>query len=105
MKTLKIFLILFLILAFTFAGLSFLTLNFFEKGSNAAGGDYLGGFWILVMFIGVFLICMIASISIGSIVFLKHTSNFIRFIVAALFSILTVYFVLVFTFLPSIRFW
>ncbi len=105
MKTLKIFLALFLIFALVFAVLSFLTLHFSGKSGNATGGDYLGGFWALIMFFGAFLIFMIGSISLGSIVFLPNNSNIIRFIVAVSLSILAVYFVLVFTFLPSIRFW
>ncbi len=105
MKTLKIFLAILLLFTFLFAGLSVLTLNFFDGHSNSSGGDYLGGFWTLIFLTGAFLICMIGSIGLGSIVFLPNTSNIVRFLVATVLSVLMVYFALVFTFLPDISFW
>ncbi|EZH75116.1 hypothetical protein ATO12_10350 [Aquimarina atlantica] len=106
MKTLKNFLSVFLIFTLLFLVLSILTFNYFYSGvSSSSGGDGLGGFIELVFFAGAFLICLIGSISISSILFLPKASNIIRFIVATLLSVLTVYFVLAYTFLPHIRFW
>ncbi|MEB3347848.1 hypothetical protein U6A24_20390 [Aquimarina gracilis] len=105
MKTLKILFIILLILTILFASLSFFTLDVFGNGGNSSGGDYLGGFWILVIFFGSFLVFIVGSISIGTIVFLPNSSNIIRFLTAAFLSTLTVYFVLVFTFFPNICFW
>ncbi|WP_062053626.1 hypothetical protein [Aquimarina longa] len=106
MKTLKIVLGVFLTFTLLFLGLSILTFNYFKNGgSSNSGGDGLGGFIELVFFAGVFLICLIGSISISSILFLPKASSIIRFIVATLLSVLTVYFILAFTFLPYIRFW
>ncbi|PKV48658.1 hypothetical protein ATE84_0662 [Aquimarina sp. MAR_2010_214] len=106
MKTLKIVLGVFLILTLLFLGSLILIFNYFNSVGNYSNrGNGSGVFIELVLFEGIFLICLIGSISISSIVLLPKSSNIIRFIVATSLSVLTAYFVLALTFLPYIRFW
>ncbi len=100
MKTLKIL----LGILFTFTIL-FLVLLVHTVHYSDHGPDGLSGFFGAIFFGGAFLICMIGAISLGAILLLPNTSNTVRFIVATLVSIFTIYIVLAFTILPAIRFW
>ncbi len=100
MKIQKVFLYVYFASSLLFLGVLIFTFEYYDQELNSPNSI------IEVLLIGIaFLICMIFSISLGSIIFLPHNSNASRFIIAVLLSIFTAYVVLGSTVLPAISFW